>query len=90
MIRRDVNQLKTILAFAGIISLSALFFNISPVIVGAAADNRGFSNQQLGMLMVPGMCAKVLISLLLSFWVRRINRKLLFLQSKEDLKILFV
>ena len=77
MIRRDVNQLKTILSFAGIIALSALFFNISPVIVGAAADNRGFSNQQLGMLMVPGMCAKVLISLLLSFWVRRINRKLL-------------
>ncbi len=79
MIRRDVNQLTTILTFAGIIALSALFFNISPVIVGAAADNRGFSNQQLGMLMVPGMSAKVLISLLLSFWVRRINRKLLLL-----------
>lgn len=77
MIRRDVDQLKTILAFAGIIALIALFFNISPVIVGAAADNRGFSNQQLGMLMVPGMSAKVLISLLLSFWVRRINIKLL-------------
>jgi len=79
MIRRDVNQLTTILAFAGIIALIALFFNISPVIVGAAADNRGFSNQQLGMLMVPGMSAKVLISLLLSFWVRRINIKLLLL-----------
>tara|TARA_B110000008_G_scaffold136365_2_gene138439 strand:- start:128 stop:1294 length:1167 start_codon:yes stop_codon:yes gene_type:complete len=79
MIRRDVDQLKTILAFAGIIALIALFFNISPVIVGAAADNRGFSNQQLGMLMVPGMSAKVLISLLLSFWVRRINIKLLLL-----------
>ena len=79
MIRRDVDQLKTILAFAGIIALIALFFNISPVIIGAAADNRGFSNQQLGMLMVPGMSAKVLISLLLSFWVRRINIKLLLL-----------
>ena len=79
MTRRDVDQLKTILAFAGIIALIALFFNISPVIVGAAADNRGFSNQQLGMLMVPGMSAKVLISLLLSFWVRRINIKLLLL-----------
>ncbi|MEC7860759.1 MAG: MFS transporter [Pseudomonadota bacterium] len=79
MIIRGVNQLTTILAFAGIIALSALFFNISPVIVGAAADNRGFSNQQLGMLMVPGMSAKVLISLLLSFWVRRINIKLLLL-----------
>ena len=79
MMKTSVNQLTTILAAAGIISLSALFFNISPVVVGAAADNRGFSNQQLGMLMVPGMSAKVLISLLLSFWVRRINRKLLLL-----------
>ena len=77
MMIRGVNQLTAVLAFAGIIALSALFFNISPVIVGAAADNRGFSNQQLGMLMVPGMSAKVLISLLLSFWVRQINRKLL-------------
>ena len=75
--KTGVNQLTTILAAAGIISLSVLYFNISPVAVGAAADHRGFSNQQLGMLMVPGMCAKVLISLLLSFWVRRINRKLL-------------
>ena len=79
MMKTSVNQLTTILAAAGIIALSALFFNISPVVVGAAADNRGFSNQQLGMLMVPGMSAKVLISLLLSFWVRRINRKLLLL-----------
>ena len=79
MMKTSVNQLTTILAAAGIIALSALFFNISPVVVGAAADNRGFSNQQLGMLMVPGMSAKVLISLLLSFWVRQINRKLLLL-----------
>jgi predicted MFS family arabinose efflux permease len=74
-----VNQLITILAAAGIISLSALYFNIAPVAIGAAADHRGFSNQQLGMLMVPGMSAQMIVSLLLSFWVRRINWKLLLL-----------
>ena len=74
-----VNQLITILAAAGIISLSALYFNIAPVAIGAAADHRGFNNQQLGMLMVPGMSAQMIVSLLLSFWVRRINWKLLLL-----------
>ena len=77
--KTGVNQLRTILAAAGIISLSVLYFNISPVAVGAAADHRGFSNQQLGMLMVPGMSAQAIVSLLLSFWVRKINWKLLLL-----------
>jgi len=79
MMKTSVNQLTTILAAAGIISLSVLYFNISPVVVGAAADNRGFSNQQLGMLMVPGMSMQAIVSLLLCFWVRRINWKLLLL-----------
>ena len=77
--KTGINQLTTILAAAGIISLSVLYFNISPVAVGAAADHRGFSNQQLGMLMVPGMSAQAIVSLLLSFWVRKINWKLLLL-----------
>jgi predicted MFS family arabinose efflux permease len=79
MRKRGTNDLTAILAAAGIISLSVLYFNISPVVVGAAADNRGFSNQQLGMLMVPGMSMQAIVSLLLCFWVRRINWKLLLL-----------
>jgi predicted MFS family arabinose efflux permease len=79
MRERGTNDLTATLAAAGIISLSVLYFNISPVVVGAAADNRGFSNQQLGMLMVPGMSMQAIVSLLLCFWVRRINWKLLLL-----------
>ena len=77
--KTNVNQLIAIFAAAGIIALSALLFNISPVVVGAAAEHRGFSNEQLGMLIVPGLIAQTIVSLLLSFWVRRINWKLFVL-----------
>ena len=42
--KTNVNQLIAIFAAAGIIALSALLFNISPVVVGAAAEHSGFSN----------------------------------------------
>ena len=79
--KTDVNQLRTVFAAGGIIALSVLLLNISPVVIGAAAEHRGFSNEQLGMLVVPGLMAQVAVSLILSFWVRRINWKLFVLAA---------
>ena len=70
-----VNQPASVTAAALIISFAALFYNISPVIIGAAAAERSLGDEQLGLLLVPGMIALAVVSLVLTKWVRRCRWK---------------
>lgn len=73
--KTDEISLNSIIVAALLVATSALFYNASPVIVGAAFNQLQFSDEQLGLFMVPGMIALTLVSLLLTKRVRVWNWK---------------
>jgi predicted MFS family arabinose efflux permease len=73
--KNSVNHPTSIAAASLLIGLSTLLVNVSPVMIGAAAKAQILPDDQLGMLIAPGLIAVFLVSPIMVRWARGINWK---------------
>jgi len=71
----SVNHPVSIVAAVSLVAFSALVINISPIVVGTAANEKILPVEQLGMLIVPGVIAVILASVFMVRWIRQVNWK---------------
>jgi len=71
----SVNHPVSIVAAVLLVAFSALVINISPIVVGTAANEKILPVEQLGMLIVPGVIAVILASVFMVRWIRQVNWK---------------
>jgi predicted MFS family arabinose efflux permease len=67
-----VDRPATIAAAALVTGVGALFFNLMPLLVGAVADERGYSEAQLGVFAAAGLAGATLATATAPLWVRRL------------------
>jgi predicted MFS family arabinose efflux permease len=70
---QTVNRTSAVIAAVCITFISVGSFLILPVLVGAAADDMGLTERQVGFLASAGMAGAALSSALAVFWIRRVD-----------------
>ena len=68
-----VNRTSAVIAAVCITFISVGSFLILPLLVGAAADDMGLTERQVGFLASAGMAGAALSSALAVFWIRRVD-----------------
>ena len=73
----QAGKLTVVLAASYLTALSQIFTNMQPVILGALADDFGFSNGSLGNLSAVYVACATLVLASAPLWVRRVSWRLL-------------
>lgn len=69
----DVNSRGAIAAAAVLTAVGVVFFNAMPLVLGTAAEQLGFGNEQIGFMASAYMAGFTIMTVALVVWVRKVN-----------------